>query len=73
MAPSPRQGEDRPTTQRKTEKERQLAYGRGVEGGRGGAKSNEHKKAWSSINLQFNAATFTFYTLEVSQTLQVYV
>jgi hypothetical protein len=40
----------RPTAQRKTEKERQLAdgRGRGDEGVRG-AESSDRKKAWSSI------------------------
>jgi hypothetical protein len=34
----------------KTKKERQLAAGRGREGGGRGAKSYDRKKAWSSIN-----------------------
>jgi hypothetical protein len=41
--------ETRPATHRKTEKERQLADGRGVGGG-GGAKSYEGEKTWPSIN-----------------------
>jgi len=35
---------------RKTEKERQLADGRGWEGGGRGAESYDRNKAWSSIN-----------------------
>ncbi len=39
-----------PATHRKTEKERQLADGRGGEGGGRGAESYNGKKAWPSIN-----------------------
>jgi hypothetical protein len=43
----------RPATRGKTEKERQLAYGRGGERGEGGgrgAESYNRKKAWSYVN-----------------------
>ncbi len=50
-------------TQGETEKERQLADGRGWWGGGGGAESNSRKKACSSINhsvLSQNNSTLEF-------------
>ncbi len=40
----------RPATHRKTKEERQLADGRGEEGGGCGAETYDHNKTWSSIN-----------------------
>jgi hypothetical protein len=40
----------RPATHRKTEKERQLAHGRGGEGGGRGTESFYRKEAWASTN-----------------------
>jgi hypothetical protein len=49
--PSPTSVSARRATHRKTKKERQPAGGRGGElGDGGGAKSEDRKKAWSSIN-----------------------
>ncbi len=48
------------TIHRKTEKERQLDDGRGVEEGGRGADSEDHKNAWSSINHSIlSAAPYT--------------
>ncbi len=46
--------EHRPVIHRKTEKERQLADGRGEEGEEREVESYDRKKAWSSINKSFN-------------------
>jgi hypothetical protein len=47
-----------PATHRKTEKERQLADGKGGEEVGGGAKSYDGEKVWSSKNRSILRGTF---------------